>query len=235
MKPRMIDGLKVVEAEPGSPPPPGVPSWAVRCDLLETPHCPPALRPWVIAAGALGTAGCVATIGYFGQWGAIAPLPLSLAVLWYGLRPGMSRKLEPSATGRYLAFEEDSENGAAAVAGRLAALVVGAMMLFGAGNALLSEARDWLAASSLGMFGLALLYFGVTGKDLPDGKPSRASLRFRALADPARPLAADDPVTIAPPPAIHPGAALDDNASISSGEEIMGAVASPRADEEAVT
>jgi len=34
-----------------------------------------------------------------------------------------------------------------------------------------------------------------------------ASRKFRELADPRRPLAADDPVTVTPPPAIHPGAA----------------------------
>jgi len=211
MKPRMIDGLKVVEAELGTPPPPEVPSWAERCELVERPDLSPALKPWVIGAGAVGMIGCVVTLAFFSHWG-MAPLPLSLAVLWWGLRKGVSSKLEPSATGRYLAFEEDSENGAAGVAGRLAALVVGVMMLFGAGNALHSEARDWLAASSMGMFGLALLHFGVTGKDLRDCKPGRASLRFRALADPARALAAD--------------------AAISGGEEIADrAIAPPEADE----
>jgi hypothetical protein len=204
MKPRMIDGLKVIEVEPGAPPPPEVPSWAERCELVEKPDLSPALKPWVIGAGAAGTIGCAVTLAFFSHWG-MAPLPLSLAVLWWGLRKGASVTLNPSLTGRYLAFEANPEAGESegSFAGRIAAGLFGAVVVAGAIGKLLSHERDWMEIGTGAAMGIFFLYHAISeGRSAGKGSDAGFILRFRALADPKRPLAADDSVTIAPPPAI---------------------------------
>jgi hypothetical protein len=191
---RTVAGVKVIEAEPGAPLPPDVPSWAERCDLVEKPDLAPVLRPWVIGLGVLGILGSAVTLAFFSHWG-MAPLPLSVVVLWYGLRPGTTAILTPSPTGRYVAFEEatDPDAGAMAVWGRIAALGLGLVLVLVAGGQLFAEEPDWMAVGSLGPFGLYLLYYGITGTDPRGDAPGpSASLRFRALADPARPLGPDD-------------------------------------------
>ncbi|HEV7590689.1 MAG TPA: hypothetical protein VGO40_21445 [Longimicrobium sp.] len=60
MEPRIVDGMKVVEVEPGTPLPPGVPPSAERCELTESTRFSPARRPWAIAAGVLGALGSIA-------------------------------------------------------------------------------------------------------------------------------------------------------------------------------
>ena len=48
MESRIVGGMRVVPVEPGAPLPPGVPSRAERCDVVEVPLYPAALRPWVV-------------------------------------------------------------------------------------------------------------------------------------------------------------------------------------------
>jgi hypothetical protein len=76
---RIVGGLKVVEAEPGAPPPEGVPPWALRCQVEEQPGYPIALQPWILGAGIAGILGGVLTTVYVSHWG-FAPVPLSLVV-----------------------------------------------------------------------------------------------------------------------------------------------------------
>src|SRR5687768_13829013 len=100
METRIVDGVKLVEVEPGAPLPPGVPSWAERCDVVEKPELSPALKPWVIGAGAAGALGSLVTLAFFSHWG-IAPLLPSLVVLYYGWVPGTTTSVVPSQSGRY--------------------------------------------------------------------------------------------------------------------------------------
>jgi|tagenome__1003787_1003787.scaffolds.fasta_scaffold20989220_7 hypothetical protein len=207
MESRIIHGLKVVEAEPGAPLPPGVPAEAVRCELVELPDLSPALKPWVVGVGAAGAAGGAVALA-FSPLLAIPLLLLSLMLLFHGLVPGVKRVVMPSPDGRYLAFEADADEA------RREAPFDGRMLFRAAGVFVLANVADrfvgrgewpWLLIASLVGFGL--LYFG-SRRNLWDVSGAAASLRFRALADPARPLA--------------------DDAAISGGEEIADrAVASP--------
>jgi hypothetical protein len=192
MESRIIDGMRVVPVEPGAPLPPGVSPWAERCDVVERPLYPAALRPWVIVLGIVSTLGCVATLAYFSNWG-MAPLPLSLTVLCLGLWPPVHTVLSPSPNGSHLAVEEAADHGVAEAAGRLAAVVFGVVMIVAAIGVLFSEERDWMAISAMAMGAFYFLYHGVKGVQArDDGSQPTSSLRFRALADPSRPLTADD-------------------------------------------
>jgi hypothetical protein len=192
MESRIIEGMRVVPVEPGAPLPPGVPSRAERCDVVEVPLYPAALRPWIIGLGIVSTLGCVATLVYFSNWG-MAPLPLSLVVLYLGLRPPVDTELRPSPNGSHLAVEEPADHTAVEAAGRLGAVVFGVGGIAMALGVLFSEERDWMAISALAMAAFFFLYHGVKGAQArDDGSRPTSSLRFRALADPTRPLTADD-------------------------------------------
>jgi hypothetical protein len=188
---KIVGGVKVVEVDPGEPLPPGVPPWAERCDLVETPDLSPALRPWFVGVGAAGTLSSVVALAFFSQWG-ITPLLPSLVLLYHGLVPGTTTVVIPSQSGRYVGFEvADAEEGGKAFGGRIAALVVGAIMVVAALAQLFSADRgDWVGLASLAGIGAYFVYYGCTGEDARPDAPERPStLRFRALADPSRPLA----------------------------------------------
>jgi hypothetical protein len=188
---RVIDGVEVVAVEPGAPPPRGVPDWAVRCELVETPDLSPRLRPWVIGAGAAGALGSVVALAFFSYGGIVTLLP-ALVLLYHGLVPGTDTLVMPSERGRYLGFEvETNERREKAMAVRIAALAVGAVMAGGSIIQLFSaERREWLGLGTLAVIGRYFLYVGLTGDDgRNDAGVRPSSLRFRALADPSRPLA----------------------------------------------
>jgi hypothetical protein len=217
-EPRIVNGLKVVEVEPDAPLPPDVPSWAERCDLVKTPNLSPAVRPWVIGAGALGTAASFAmlalTNGWEGTLGAL--LGLSIAALLQGL--GTQTVITPSARGRYLVFDDRAplpvsanagESSGLAAAEAPAALVpreatgwrflvglIGVAMLFAAGALALGGGwDDLLVAAGAACLGGAMAYMAVTGHVPISPQQYTLSPRFAALADPARPLTAGDPVS----------------------------------------
>lgn len=195
---RTIDGLTVIEAPPDAPLPENVPSWAERCDVVETPNISPAVTPWMAGAGAAGTLGSVVTLAFFSHWG-MASLPLSLALLWLGLRPGTTTTVTPSSTGRYLAYENPVDEEGSAISAVL--LVIGVVMLLVA-IALLATHGSWEAIVVLATFGGGLFHRG-----LASGEPRRedgelpSTLRFRALADPSRFHTAHDPLAprLSPP------------------------------------
>jgi hypothetical protein len=192
MEPKIVGGVKVIEVDPDAPLPEGVPPRAERCDVVEVPLYPAALRPWVVGLGVISTLGCVATLAYFSNWG-MAPLPLSLVVLYLGLRPPVDTVLRPSPNGSHLAVEEHGDGGVADAAGRIAAMAFGVAMIAVAVGVLFSEDRDWMAISAMGMAAFYLIYHAVKGAPArDDGSQPTSSLRFRALADPSRPLTADD-------------------------------------------
>jgi hypothetical protein len=211
MEPRIVDGLKVIEVEPGAPLPPGVPAWAERCDLTDTTRFSPAARPWAIAAGVLGAVGSIALWTLTGV-GAVF-LAISLWLLYRALFANTEPTLTPSASGRYLAFDEGipHEESGIGVATRFASLVVGALMIVGAGVALYSGEYSRIGAIAIGAGGCYLFYRGVKGPD-PRDEPvgERTPLRFHALADPTRQLAPEDL-------RLHADGALPRKAS-SSGE-----------------
>jgi len=216
MESRIVDGVKLIAAEPGAPLPPGVPSWAVRCEVVELPDLSPALKPWVIGGGAVGIAAGVVALAFF-PVEAIYVLLLSLVILYHGLVPGVKKELTPSPDGRWLAFEAD-----AAEARREAPFDV-RRFFFVAGTIVLMHLADrfgergnwpWLLIMSVLAFGF--LYYGIRWNER-EVSDAAASLRFRALSDPARPLA-------------------DDAAISGGGEQIADrAIAPPRADEEGAT
>jgi hypothetical protein len=190
---RTVNGVKLIEVEPDAPPPPDIPPWAERCELVETPNLSPALRRWVIGGGVAGLAGSVVALAFFSHWG-MAPLPLSIAMLWYGLRPGTTAVVTPSPTGRYLGFEVPGDDRGGGAAGRIAALGVGGVMAVAALVQLPSAERgDWVGLGTLAIIGCYFFFLGLTdGDGVPDATARPSTLRFRALADPKRPL---------PPPA----------------------------------
>src|SRR4051812_26345592 len=192
--------MTLVAVDPGAPLPPEVPPWAWRCDVVEKPDLSPRLKPWVVGLGAAGTVGSAVTLAFFSHWG-MAPLPLSLAVLWYGLRRGITTVITPSPEGAYLAFKPDAfyEDDGLGGLKRGGAMVGGLLALLAAAAKLMAEERDWEAVGLLGPLGLSLLFCGLTGRHLRDADAPvpPASPQFRALADPTRPLGG-------PPPAAQP-------------------------------
>jgi len=186
-----INGLKVVEAEPGAPPPEGVPPWALRCQVEEKPAYPIALQPWILGAGIAGILGGVLTTVYVSHWG-FAPVPLSLVALYYGLRPPTSTVVRPAADGWYLAFDDTVPDPGADEGNRAIALIFGVVALAVAGLLLFrQDGPDWEGIGLIGGLALGCLYYGVTGRDPRSDDPPvpPATAEFRALADPARPIA----------------------------------------------
>jgi hypothetical protein len=188
MATRIVDGVKLVEVEPGAPLPPGVPSCAERCDVVEAPDLSPAQRSWVIGAGAVGALGSAIMIAFFSYLG-VFTLFASLVALFHGLVPGTKPILIPSQTGRYLGFEHDAGKGHGLSAWDYAILV--GMALFGrAVDSFVPAARsEWIWIATAVVAGVYLLYHAAAGRDVPDPPETAATLRFRALADPARSLA----------------------------------------------
>lgn len=213
MEPKTVGGITLVELEPGAPLPPGVPPTAIRCDVVEMPDLSPRWKPWVIGTGAVGTLGSVVVFAFFTQW-AVVTFVLALVLFYYGIAPITSPVVVPSETGRYLGFEKAREEEAGSgVFGRLAAIVVGAVVAGGSIFRLFSADRsEWLQLGALGVIGCYFLYVGLTGDDGRDDDPVErtTSLKFLTLADPARPLPAADPVTTGSPRAIDAAAPSPD-------------------------
>jgi hypothetical protein len=200
MEPRVVAGLKVIEVEPGAPLPPEVPPGAERYDVVEKPHFPPEMRPWMIAGGALGTLASAATLPYTSDW--VVVLGLSVVSLWFGLRPVVVEVLTPAPDGRYLLVDDGSPVPRSPFT-VVAAMVIAALFMLS--GILLLAWGEWE-----GLFGfLGAWFFYRLGKTGRVGEPELppASARFRALADPSRPLAANDPVTAGPPQPALPAAA----------------------------
>jgi hypothetical protein len=195
MEPKVVAGLKVIEVEPGAPLPAEVPPRAERYDVVEKPLVPAELRPWVIAGGALGALGSAATLPFTNDW--IWVLVLSLMALWSGLRPGAAEVLTPTPHGRYLLVDDGTPQPTRSRFTIVGLMVFAALLMLG-GIVVLASGEWEGVFGVLGAWGFYRL--AKTGRlDAPELPP--ASARFRELADPQRPLAADDPVSAAPP---HP-------------------------------
>ena len=191
MEPKFVHGLKVIEAEPGGPLPPGVPSWAEPCELVEIPDLSPALKPWVVGLGAAGVAVGAIMTAFFTFMG-IPLVLLSLMILFHGLVPGTKTLVTPSPGGRYLAFEADADEAKreAPFDSRIVFRVAGVMMTAEVARSF-GEHGQWAWLLVASVVGLGLLYFS-SRRDEWDVSGAAASLRFRALADPARPLTPED-------------------------------------------
>jgi hypothetical protein len=193
-EPKVVAGLKVIEVEPGAPLPAEVPPGATRYDVVEQPHIPAERRPWVIAAGALGTLGSAATLTFTNDW--IWVLVLSLVALWSGLRPDSTEVLTPAADGRYLLVGDGDPQPSAAPSPvvRVALMVVAAFFTLTGIVLLASGAWEgiFIFAGAWGFFRLAK-----TGR-LDESELPPASARFHELADPSRPLTASDPLAATP-------------------------------------
>ena len=147
----------------------------------------------MIAAGVLGAVGSIALWTLTGV-GAVF-LAISLGLLYRALFANTEPTLTPSASGRYLAFDEGipHEESGMAVASRFASLVFGVLAMVGAGVALYSGEYSRVGAIAIGAGGCYLFYRGVKGPDARDEPVGeRTPLRFHALADPTRPLAPND-------------------------------------------
>lgn len=186
---RRVGGCVVIEVKPGAPLPAGVPAWAERCDMVQTPDLPAERRPWVLGAGVFGTAASIVAMA-FGET-AIVPLVFSLMLLHRALGAGMTTVLTPSPSGRYVAFEDgaDPEENDKAMASRAVAVAAGPVAMGLALLLVFTGTDTWVDSAALALFGCYALYRAVTGADVRDDADRPASLRFRALADPTRPLA----------------------------------------------
>jgi hypothetical protein len=191
MEARTVGGMKVVEVEPGAPLPPGIPSWAERCDVVEEPGISPAWTRWMVGVGGVGTLGSAIALAFISHWG-IAPLLPSLVLLWFGLRPGTTTAVTPSPTGRYMAYENPvEEETAQSEVIRAVALVLGGIALLAAIAVMIAGGTNkWEGVVAFATLGGWLFHHGLGGPDSPrDEQNLPSSLRFRALADPSRPLA----------------------------------------------
>jgi hypothetical protein len=204
-EPRIIDGLKVIELEPGAEAPAGVPPWAQRCDLVKTPNRSPSARKWMIGGGAVGAAVSLAALGFAHGLDDLpgAALIVSLIVLLDGLWPGSQTVVTPSESGRFLAFADglpqprsDREESVGCMASG-----IGVLTMLAAISALVEG--DLGTAAFLGLAGWWFYRLGRTGEmEAPDVPP--ASPEFLALADPNTPLPASDTPTSLPEAAATP-------------------------------
>lgn len=193
---REIDGLKVVDAEPGAPLPPGVPAWAQRCEVVEILNRSASARRWLIRGGLLGAAAGLAALS-FAPWDVPVGIVLgaSLLALVDGFWPGKRTTIMPSAEGRFLAYADGvlprrptpREEASGCIASGL-----GVFIMLGGVAALVSGEQGAAAFTLLG--GWWLYRAGRTGEMAPPDLPP-ATRRFLELADPSRALAANDPVT----------------------------------------
>jgi hypothetical protein len=191
---RLINGIKVVESLAGAPLPEGV-AWAYRCEIVEEPDCPPKSRPWILGASIAGIVGGMLATWLGFNWGFV-PVPLACVGLWYGSRRGSTTVVRAEPDGRYLAFEDREPVNDAG--NRAFATVAGVFVLALAGFPLFAEGGpDWYMTGAIVSFGIYLIYYGLTGQNLSSNEPiiPPASARFRAHADPRRPLDAASPIT----------------------------------------
>ena len=212
-EPRIIDGLKVIELEPGAEAPPGVPPWAQRCDLVEAPNRSPSARKWMIGGGAVGAAVSLAALGFVHGLDSLpgAALIVSLIALLDGLWPGSQTVVTPSENGRFLVFADGLPEARSDEEKRTGCLAsgLGVLMMLAAISALVD--RDLGTAAFLGLGGWWFYRLGRTGQmEAPDVPP--ASPEFLALADPNTPLPAPDP------PASRPEASTTDPGSQPRGD-----------------
>jgi len=196
---RRINNLKVVEAPPGAPLPEGVPTWAFRCEVVDKPDYPPVLRPWILGASVIGIVGGM-LLSVLGRYWGFVPVPLFLLGLYLGLSPPKTTRLVPAADGPYVAYD-DSQPGDHEQS-RVGSLLGGVVMLCVAGYSRFAvEQPDWYWISALAAVGAGFVYYGLTGRKLDGDEPyiPPATDRFRALADPTRPLEAPVPSPLTPP------------------------------------
>lgn len=195
-EPRIIDGLKVIELEPGAEAPPGVPPWAQRCDLVNTPNRSPSVRRWLIGGGAVGAAVSLAALGFVHGLDSLpgAVLIVSLIALLEGLWPGSQTVVTPSESGRFLAFADGLPQPRSNVEKGLGCLVSGFGVLFMLTGIAELFSGDLGNAVFSGLLGWWMYRAGTTGQmeahDLPPASPE-----FLALADPKSPLLAGEAVT----------------------------------------
>jgi hypothetical protein len=164
----------------------------VRCDLVEMPDLSPTGKRRVVSLAAVGVAGGAAMAAFLSLWG--IPLAfVSLIVLYHGLVPGTKAVVTPSPDGRYLAFEADPDE-----VRREEPLSLKLVLLSG-GLALAYQFVDdvadrgewwWIALASIVI--IAVTYYG-TRRNEWDASELAASLRFRAMAYPARSLPDPEP------------------------------------------
>lgn len=184
---RVIDGVKLVEAEPGGPLPPGVPANAERCDIVEVPDLDPGAKRWFVGLGAAGLAVGVAATAFLEFWGIPLAL-LSLVSLYHGLVPGTKTVVTPSPRGRWLAFEADPDEARREEPFRieLFLLLVGLAIAHRIVDGFVDRGEWWWVV--LASIVIVVVFHYATRRNEWDASEALAALRFRALADPARPL-----------------------------------------------
>lgn len=202
-KPRTIDGMKVIELGPGAEPPPGVPAWAQRCDLVKVPGVSASARPWMIGGGVVGAAAALAVLD-FAHWGGDVPKVLlggSLLTLLQGLWPGSRTVVTPSESGRFLVFSDglrepptEREKSVGCIASGLGVLA----MLAGISDLLSGNLGS---GAMLGLWGWWFYRVGRTGQFESPGVPA-ATPQFLALADPNTPLPVANPPAFPPDPSV---------------------------------
>lgn len=156
--------------------------------IVEMPALAPRAKSWIVGLGAAGVAVGAAMTAFLTFLG-IPLVFVSLIALYHGLVPGTKTVVTPSPRGGYLAFEADPDEARREEPFRIEFfLFVVTIFVMSRLIEHFAYRGSWVGIAPTSIVGCALLYFGSRRDDEWDASELAASLRFRALADPTRPL-----------------------------------------------